>query len=666
MKYLGCAYYPEYWGRERYETDAQLMRAAGINIVRVGEFAWSRMEPEEGVFTLEWLHEMVQVMGKYGINILMCTPTAAPPVWLTSTYPDTIILKQDGKRMEHGTRRHYCYTSDTYRRHTKRIVEKLSVEFSKYENVVAWQIDNEPDLLETEICCCDSCQGQFQAWLNKKYGSIKELNKKWGTGFWSMDYYDWRQVRLAEMKVRHYPSRKLDTLRFASDAMIDFILMQADIIRENHPGSIVSTNLNGAVFTHIDYYKLFSKLDIAFKDQYFDVCTMDVNVMIMNQFRSFKAQSKYWVTETGAGALDHGRPPHKDQFKAWIWSSFAHGADAYLVFRWRTCLSGQEQELQGILEHSGIPGHRYKAVKECYNEMREMSAALGDLPLPEAEVAIIHDYNVMWAYQSSVVGADVKYSENFFKLHQELYQRNILADIIPTDRDLVRYKLVILPSLMMITEDFAKRLAEFVSRGGVIFAQGQIGMRDSNANYLEFKGPGYLQELLGVYVSGGMYLFSQVEADEGMMRKKNRVEMKLAGTLSDKQVEGTANAWIADMELNGGRTLVECTNDTYSGQPAIVEKNSGKGCSIYVAVSEVDKVLMSEIFDYVISKAELTPGVKADMYVEIVRRGNVLFAINHSKNEASVDIDAKGSVLMGDMVDSTVKLPPYGVFIMKI
>jgi len=262
MKYLGCAYYPEYWGRERVEIDARLMQEANINIVRIGEFAWSRMEPEEGVFTLDWLHECVQTLGRYGINVIMCTPTATPPVWLTSAYPDTLLVSVDGRRLEHGGRRHYCYSSDTYLRHTTRIVDKLTLEFSKYKNVVGWQIDNEPDLGETGGCYCENCQAKFQAWLKNRYHSVQELNKRWATGFWSMDYTDWRQVRLGLLDGAHYTSRALDTRRFFSEALGGYIMKQGELIKKIHPDAIVSTNLNGGTFTSLDYNKIYSTMDV--------------------------------------------------------------------------------------------------------------------------------------------------------------------------------------------------------------------------------------------------------------------------------------------------------------------------------------------------------------------------------------------------------------------
>jgi beta-galactosidase len=664
MKYLGCSYYPEYCGAGRFEPDAVLMKEACMNIVRIGEFAWSRLEPEEGVFTMDWLHEFIEIMGRHGINIILCTPTAAPPAWLTSTYRDTLLVKADGKALEHGTRRHYCYSSDTYRRHVCRIVDKLSKELSVHENIIGWQIDNEPDFVETGICYCETCQGKFQAWLKNKYGSIDELNNKWATGFWSMDYTDWRQVRLAEYDKSHYPSRKLDTRRFAGDMLAEYILLQAEIIRKNHPGARTTTNLNGSVFTGLDYSGIFSRLDVASKDLYFDICTMDVNALIMNQFRSFKPDQKYWITETGAGAIDFGRPAHKEQFKAWMWSSFAHGADAYVIFRWRTCLSGQEQELQGILEHSGYAGHRYETVKEAFVELREMCEKLGDIAKPRAEVAFIHDYDNFWGYESSEISREISYEKNFCRLHEEFYKRNVLIDVITVQSSLEPYKLIVIPSLMMIDQKFAENLKTFVKNGGVVFAQGQIGMRDFNNNYLNFRGPEHLQELFGVLINGGMYLFSQVAPDEAWKTHKRYFEMGLEGKLGGRTICAKASEWVGDLEINGGTALMSYCEDTYAGQPAVVEKSFGQGKSIYAAAMRYDGEMTGKLVEYALKEAGAGFIQGLPEYVEVIRCEDVTFVINHNGCEVTVG-NLAGKALKGEVNDGKVTLKQYGVAILK-
>ncbi len=665
MKYLGCVYYPEYWGRERVEIDAELMQAAGVNVVRVGEFAWCRMEPKDGVFTLDWLHECVQTLGRYGINVILCTPTATPPAWLTSSNPETCLVQANGSRMEHGARRHYCYSSETYARYTARIVEKLAVEFCKYANVVGWQVDNEPDLGETGGCYCECCQTKFRQWLQNRYGTIEMLNKQWATGFWSMDYTEWEQVRLAQTDGKHSSSRVLDTRRFFSDALSGFIVWQGQIIKSHAPSAVVSTNVNGSIFTALDYNKIFSSMDITMKDLYFDICTMERNVLILDQFRSYRPERKFWITETGAGMCGEGKPSTEDQFKAWMWSSYAHGADAYVVFRWRTCLSGQEQEIEGMLEHSGHPGPRYQKVKAAFHQMCDITAGLGELPPMQVCIAIVHDYDVMWGYQSCSNKNGIDYVNNLAGLYRELYKRQLAADIIPASAPMEKYSLVILPSLFMIDQDFAERLKAYVENGGTVLAQGQTGMRDRNCNYLAEQGPCWLQDLLGVKINGGMYLYSAVEVTESWTNT-SRFSMELAGLLAGKSVAGDASVWVGDVELCGGTSLMTFSSEAYAGQPAVIEKQTGCGSAVTVVAATLNDALLGSLFEYILNKSGIPYRRGVPEHVEIIQRGKVLFAINHSREPVRIPLTGIQKMILGDGRPDEIWLKPYGVVICKM
>jgi beta-galactosidase len=667
MKYLGCAYYPEYWGPDRYETDARLMREAGINIARIGEFAWAAMEPEEGRFTFDWLHQCVETLGRQGIEIVMCTPTAAPPAWLTAAYPDTLLVRGDGTRAQHGSRRHYCSTSDTYRRHTARIVDALSRAMARHANVTVWQLDNEFGP-EAGWCHCEGCQARFQTWLRERYGTLDALNRAWRTGFWSLTFSDWRQIRLDDARVEMYSSQKLDSRRFWSDMMIDYARSQTAILRRNHPAAMVATNGMGPLFTPVDYYKLFDELDVACDDLYFDIATMDANAAAMNVYRGLKPGRRYWITETGSGALDHNKPPTAAQFRAWAWSNWAHGGDAHFVFRWRTCLSGHEQELQGILEHSGAPRHRYRAVQECFREIAGLRERLKDLPLPQAPVALLFDYDTAWAYEASRVGRDVDYPGSIYRLHAKLYERNILADILPPDRDLTGHALVIVPSLMIVRPDVAERLRRYVQQGGVVLATGQAGMRDACANYLTEVGPQHLRDLLGVRLEGGMYLNSHVGPDEALWvpaANRSSVEVAVSGTLGGSAVRGSAKKWIADLELHGGAALLQFDGEAYQGQPAVVETATGRGLAYYAGAVALDDAVLDPLLDHVLAKAGVPRGPAAPRHVEVVRRGSVTFVVNHTDQPAEVTIPGARRALVGALQGSRVPLPPYGVAVLE-
>lgn len=666
MKYLGCAYYPEYWGRDRFETDAKLMQQAGINLARIGEFAWSSIEPQEGNYNFDLLNECVTTLNRHGISVMMCTPTAAPPAWLTTRHPDTRLVRADGSQAVHGARRHYCPTSETYRKFSVKITETMSRELAHHPNIVAWQLDNELGP-EKSGCFCQSCQSRFRAWLKERYGTIEELNSRWGAAFWGQAHSEWNEVGLSNDAADRCSSRNLDSKRFWSDMMIEFARKQAEIIRRNMPNTQVTTNGMGPIYSAIDYYKLFADLDVASDNLYFDYGSMDTCVAAMNVFRSIKPGQRYWITETGIGALDHSKPPHSLQFRAWAWSCLAHGAEAHMVFRWRSCLSGQEQELQGILEHSGQPRHRYKAVQNCNAELTRTWERLQELPLPDAPAAIVQDYDTLWGYESSRVGNTVNYKGLIYDIHKAFYRRNIVTDFIPVDRLLSQYRLLILPSTLMITSDFADRLGLYLRNGGTLLAIGQIGMRDFNDNYLPHQGPDHLHELLGIRIEGGMYLTSHVEADEALRLpspKSRQIELPLTGALGARKAHGNASVWVGDIALNGGNLLMRFTDGVYAQQPAIVTRQTGGGTAIYVASTRLDDVLFNEVLDFALSQARISPGMATPENVEAIRRGNVMFLINHTPSQVSVLVDTPKEVMVGVYRAGVADLGPYGVCVL--
>lgn len=674
MKYLGCAYYPEYWGPDRVEIDAKLMKDASINLVRIGEFAWSKIEPEEGRFDFEWLHFAIDKLAEFDIKVLLCTPTATPPAWLTHKYTETVLVNSSGNRLVHGKRRHYCPSSKKYRELSEIVIKKLAEEFAGNENIIGWHLDNEPDYIETGFCYCDECQENFRIWLKEKYKTLQKLKEDWKTGFWSIDYTDFSQIYMTKNDGIYFPSQVLDTKRFASDILADFLYEQQKTIKSVISNTMVSTNHNSAVLADMDYYKVFDKMDIAFKDIYFDVFNMETNSMIMQQFRSFK-QKPFWVIETGVGALDYNRPPKDGQFRAWMWSSFANGGEAHMVFRWRTCLSGQEQELQGILEHSGRCGHRYKAIKYAFNEMQEVSAKMGKLQLPQADVAMILDYDCKWAYDASVVGKSIQYEDFCSSLYERLYRLNICTDVISPCSDLASYKLVILPSMQLISQDFATRLKAYVKGGGVVYAQGQLGMRDEFNNYFgEEIAPRNLQDLFGVKILGGMYQASQVGTDEiwGVFKRDftmgieydftNRNDIKN----SSEVMHGETSVWTGDIKALDANIIATITEDTYMNQPVIFENSYENGLAIYAGVLKFDTKTQDDLIAFALAKSGITIHEVLPKHIQRTRRDNLLFFINHTDEQIELNNIYGHTFILGNENNGKIILEPFGVCVINV
>lgn len=665
IKYRGVAYYPEFWPQERWGEDIRLMKQAGINIVRIGEFAWTAMEPEEGCFTLEWLHAIVARLARAGIDVILCTPTATPPAWLTAQYPDVCVVQRDGRRAHHGRRRHYCPTSPTYRNHSARITERLAREFSQYKNVVGWQLDNEFGP-ERSACYCDHCAGEFRAWLRSRYGSLAALNGAWQTRFWSLDYTEWSQVHHRQDETDVYPSVELDVKRFLSDCWVDFAAHQAAILRRLCPTALVSSNLMGPLFPPIDYHKMTELFDTCCDDLYFDIGTASADAMACDVFRCMQPGKPFWITETGSGALSAGKAPYGEQIRAWMYGSMARGNEAHFIFRWRTCLAGQEQELQGILETSGRPRHRYQAVKRMFNEVQKVVETLGELPLPKAQVAMVSSADVYWAYEAARIGRTVNHLRRFCDLHEQFYSRNVMVDVIPPQRDFSQYKVLALSTMCIVDEDFKARLRKFVKAGGVVLATPQLACRDLNNNYVATTAPAGLNDVLGLAVESRNYLDNANEAGAGLWfppRGASPVDETVPVTWGDGKAGGQAQVYMEDLELTTAKVLATFNDNLYAHQAAATVNRFGKGSAFYAAAF-LDEASMGRLVEAALKQAGVALGAVAPRYVEVVRRGNVTFAVNHTREGVTVDV-GQGEAILGKVKDGRAQLEPYGVCIVR-
>ena len=661
IKHRGAAYYPEFWPEERWDEDIRLMKEAGINLIRIGEFAWTAMEPSEGQFTLDWLHRIVAKLGEAGINVLLCTPTAAPPAWLTTQYTQTLLVRRDGRRAAHGARRHYCPTNEIYRGHVRRITERLSREFACHDNIIAWQIDNEIGP-EMSYCHCDHCSARFRAWLHSRYGTLEALNEAWQTRFWSVTFTEWQQIHL-QME-SGYPSIELDMRRFYSDSYIDFARYQAEIIRTNHPQAKITTNMVAPpLLPYIDYYKMALLFDIIADDLYFDIGTMDANALACDFLRCLGPSQSFWLTETGISALLARKLPDPRQVRAWAFSALARGSEAHIFFRWRTCPAGQEQDLQGILESSGKPHRRYETVRSLFAEMARLEPDLIGLPVPQAEVAMILSYDVLWAYESTRIGTEVQYVSHFQSLYKLLFDGKVLTDIIPPDRDLSQYRLVILPSLCISDEDFIKRLRAFVTNGGVVIASPQLANRNANNNYVSCPTPAALTDLFGLEVASHTYLDSAVGPDEALWAPVPNIVEEVVTVCLATGIEGKASRYMEDLTLAGGQVMGTYTDNLFAGCPAVVRHETGKGCAWYLA-AYLDQRLMNEVLSQALSSAGVIMGPVTPPWVEIIRRGDITFIINHGRDVAEINLGS-GLALIGTIGDGKVRLGPLDVAVIR-
>lgn len=640
--HFGVDYYPEHWPRERWETDAQLMKEMGVQVVRMAEFSWYKMEPQEGVFHFAWLEEAVNLLDQYGIKTILGTPTAAPPAWIIEKNPEIQPIDREGRRRFFGGRHHCCQSNKTYREHIKRFVTAMSEKFADNPGVIGWQIDNELGNSHSDLCMCGSCRLNFQKWLLRKYGKIERLNEAWGTAFWSQGYNKFSQIKTPLITVTgENPSAMLDWKCFCSDLIVDFAKWQADIIREKCPNHFITHNYM-CFDDKVNYYDLGELLDFVSNDvypggywqkqpnqpEYETAAAHDV-------VRSYKKQP-FWIMEQQSGIAGWeimGRLPKPGQLSARAMQSVAHGADAIVFFRWRTCAMGTEQFWHGILGHSGKPGRIYQEVKRLTETFsKHMDAFEGSVPKPE--VAIVHSFRQNYAFQIQPHHPKLTYVKEIYKYYRAFYEKKIPVDFVQDTDDLSNYKLVVAPLQFLMTPELEQHYFDYVENGGHLVLTMRTGVKDAtNLCMTDRELPGRLGELCGITIPEYDCLLGTT-----------------GGVLYGKK-EYVVKKWCDIIALEGARTLAEYSTGFYRQSPAITENEYGDGIAWYVGI-EPDEELMEDLLAYFERRSDVeTLGTAADE-VEMMTRETQdkiwLFVINHTDDEQVYHLHDRYEMVEGE------------------
>lgn len=511
---LGVCYYPEHWPETMWETDLARMLESGIEVVRVAEFAWSLTEPEEGRFTFCFFDRFLDLCQEKGMKVIFGTPTAAPPAWLTKKYPEVLNAHPDGKRLEHGGRRHYNYNSPVYREKTALIVEKLAEHFGGHPAIIGWQIDNELNCEMDEFYSeADHCA--FRIFLQDKYRTLEELNRAWGTVFWNQTYTDWEEIILPKRTRSGNPNPHalLDYARFISKSARDFALLQSSILRKYvKKNDFITTN---GRFDHLDNHELTKEsLDFYTYDSYPD---MSYNTdggrqpsglrdressQSLSEVRSVSPVFGIMEQQSGPNGWTTcmmAPAPKPGQMTLWTMQSIAHGADFVSYFRWRTCTFGTEMYWHGILDYSGRENRRIAELRDIRQKLNLIQEAAGGRY--RAEAAVVKDYDNCWDLRIDMWHRDLEAVSQpaIFAAAQKLHTPldYVYLSEEGTSTPLSSYKVLIYAHPCIMTETRAAVLKEYVAEGGILILGCRSGYKDLDGHCVMQDLPGLLHPLSG-------------------------------------------------------------------------------------------------------------------------------------------------------------------------
>jgi beta-galactosidase len=661
--YVGADYYPEHWPRERWETDAQMMRDAGLNVVRMAEFAWIDLEPQEGTFDFAWLDEALAVLDKYGVSALLCTQTATMPAWLARKYPETLAMQKDGTRITWGVRKNNCFTSGAYRLLSERMTRAIAEHFADTPNVIGWQTDNE---FGGPVCYCDTCRNEFQDWLRVRYGTLDELNRAWGTHFWGHKYRAWGEVVIPDEPDRHNPSACLDWQRFYSWLNVRFQRDQINILREVCPNHFVTHNLMG-LHQELDYYELAADLDLVSWDNYPVWGKPDISYGASaggDLMRSLKKKN-FWVMETTAGPSgwgSYGRNPRPGEMYKIALQQIAHGADGYLWFRWRTCTAGREQYWHGLLGHDGKGLRRYREAAQIARDLHKLSGALEGTTV-KAPVAIIYDYDSIWALRIQPGYAGNAYHGAMYRIYRALLRAGINVDFVQPTADLGQYKVVFAPDLYVLPDDVARALSDYVANGGVLFADSRTGVKDETGLCHERTLPGLLSDALGITIE------EYESLDHGWGRGQPfTYEVVGRGELPGEYTATMTAEWV---QAETAEVLAGYSAWHMASYAAATRNRFGKGVGYFLGTVIEQEEFYDLLVADILKSASVTAPLTLPNGVEVsLREGEgkqLLFLVNHTEEERSVAVPAgKMELLTGTETTDTWVLDRYGVAVIQL
>lgn len=664
---MGVCYYPEHWPENLWAEDLDRMLDTGISVIRIAEFAWNKIEPEEGRFEFGFFERFLDLCEEKKMKVIFGTPTATPPAWLTEKYPEVLNGTKDGVLYRHGGRRHYNYNSPVYQEFCARIVEKEAEHYGKHPAIVGWQIDNE---LNCETCefYSEADSAAFRVFLKEKYGTLERLNDAWGTIFWNQTYTDWEEIYVPRTVLNNgiNPHQHLDYFRFLSDSTISFCGMQAEIIRKyKKPEDYITTN---GIFWNVDNHRMEKDcLDVYTFDSYPSFAfgldrdprtADDLNdrkwTMRLNEVRSVCPHFGIMEQQSGANGWTtrmEGPAPRPGQLTLWAMQSVAQGADYISFFRWRTCTVGTEIYWHGILDYDNRDNRKLAEVQDFYRKLKRIDAVCGAENV--VAFALIKDYDNEWDTEVDTWHRRVaEQSEKEIFIASELYHTPYDIVYLQEDSqvcDLSRYPAVIYPHPTIMDEKMARLLKEYVEQGGILVIGCRSGYKDRNGKCVMLPQPGLLQEITGSDVRDFTFVSPAEEAVWASGGGK-KIEMPLFNDILEP--------------LEGAEILAVYENSYYAEKAAVTENKLGKGKALHFG-STFSRNNLSWLFEYLGIKEPFAYLIDAPETLEVVLREKdgkqYLFVLNFQPEEVSFVLKKEMRLLYtGETLQGEQALPAYG------
>ena len=650
--HLGASWYPEMWPEEEWPRDVARMKEIGFTMVRMFEFAWHRFEPEEGRYDFDWAVKVMDLCAEAGIAVMVGTPTAAPPAWLTEKYPEVLRVREDGTRATHGGRCHYNMHSEKYRELIGKLVTRMVDAFRDHPALHSWQIDNEMGGTDYS----DETVDKFHKWLEARYGTAENLNSTWGLEFWSQAYNSFDQVPLPGIGVgkKHHCSLVLAAAQFQMDGWSEFIKFQCDLIREWSDKPITS-NMVGGGLGHMNWFQHNRLFDRVSTSMYKDVDHYHWNIMHLDRMRAEKPGRPYWHLETApnwSGGTNIWNIHHSAAgIRAMTWKSILLGGSMMLYWQWRQHWAGQEMLHGTLVTATGKWRPNKEAIAQMADEYAKHGQWLLDNPPQQAEVALVVGSEADWAFTIAPMD-DLKYVERVRDDHYlPLFRQHTWRDVIHQSADFSRYKVIIIPMMPILTADTRKRLKEWVEAGGKLLIGPMTGFRSEEFTVFTDHEFGGLEELMG--------------AESSLRFTAHWVEDTVKVVFDDGMTSRTKST-CEGFTPTAGKPLARYEGGYGDGHVAIVRHDVGQG-TVITQGCLLDANCYLRLVNTLCREAGIEPvahGTDDVVVVPRARDGKITGygIVNITERPQEVALPVSGTdLLSGQAVDRVLKLEPLAV-----
>lgn len=654
---IGVSYYPEQWPASQTPEDFAKMRDIGINSVRMGEFAWSSIQPAPNVFHFDWLDHAIALASQNGISVILGTPTASVPPWLYKLHPDVLSGNEKGP-YTYGGRKGFALDSPAMQEAAREVITRLASRYGADPAVVGWQLSNEPGYPTVNYDHASLLA--FRLWLREHYGTLEKLNEAWSGPFWSNEYDAWDEITFPTNSAEGgwNPGIHLDYGRFFSDSFLRWLRFEAKIVREHAHNQFVYTNWPEVAWS-VDIFKASTFLDATAWDNYGAMPGTANSYAVLNTAfnhdlcRAARADQRFFVSEQPSEPTAN---TDARSIRLTTWSDVAYGSQGTIYFEFRSPLAGSEMGYVSMLEPDGSFGVSAPALRQTFAEIKRLCPKLAATQT-EADIALIYSYENSWDQgfrirEGAAVGAGYDNVANRYYTGAKSLKRNV--DIIPETRDLARYKMIVAPGLRIVSDETTDRLSQWVQAGGILVLDHKAGTRSQDGRLRPLVEPGVFTALAGIRIPS-------TERERGATHKASFLGSNESFTVTDSEI----------VQTDGAEVLARYEGDGLDGKPAITIHSTGRGFVVFVSFSCRQDAFFDALFVAIAHRFAISSLLAAPKDVDVVSRtdgrSEFLFLLNNSREPALIALPQPCiELLTGAAVEGQLRLAPLQVGILEL